>query len=81
MNELELKVREILYRDWNPCGVEGLPEDEYDTYVPLVAALVASRDPNIAVFLAVLQDHYFNGLGKGERILENIATELRKLNP
>lgn len=81
MTELELNVREILYRDWNPCGVEGLPEDEYDSYVPWVAALVISRDPRIALFLAVLQDHYFGGFGKVEEVLKNIATELRKLNP
>jgi hypothetical protein len=81
MNELELEVRAILYHDWNPCGFEGLPEYEYDTYVPWVAELVASRDPNIAVFLAVLQDHYFGGLGPDEETLKRIATELRKLNP
>jgi len=81
MNELELEVRAILYRDWNPCDIEGLPENEYDTYVPLVAELVVSRDPNISVFLAVLQDHYFCGLGPDEETLKRIATELRKLNP
>jgi hypothetical protein len=81
MTELELKVRTILYNEWNPCGIGGLPEDEYDTYVPWVSALVASNDPNIAVFLAVLQDHYFCGLGKDEKTLKLIVNELRKLNP
>ena len=81
MTELEMNVRAILYRDWNPCGVSGLPEDEYDTYVPWVAELVASRDPHISLFLAILQDYYFCGLGKSEEVLKNVATELQKLNP
>lgn len=81
MTEIELAVREILYRDWNPCGIDGLPENEYDTYVPLVAKLVVNRDPNISLFLASLQDYYFSGLGKSEKTLIRIAKDLRKLNP
>jgi hypothetical protein len=79
MTEIELKVREILYNDWNPCGVEGLPEDEYDKYVPWVAELLVRGDPHISLFLAVLQDYYFCGLGKSEAVLEEIETKLRNL--
>ncbi len=81
MTKLELKVREILYRDWNPCGVEGLPEHEYDTYVRWVAQSVLERDPNIAFFLDLLQDGYFCGLGKSPEVLEVIAAKLLSLNP
>lgn len=80
MNALELKVREILYHDWNPCGVEGLPEDEYDTYVPWVAKLLTNGDPHISIFLAVLQDYYFCGIGPDEKALKTIAAKLKSLN-
>jgi hypothetical protein len=79
MTELELKVREILYRDWNPCGIEDLPDDEYDTYVPWVTQLVVRDDQHIALFLAILQDYYFCGLGPDEETLRRIETKLRKL--
>lgn len=32
-------VREILWRDWDPIGC-GVPEDEYDDYVPPVVAML-----------------------------------------
>ena len=35
-----LRVRHVLRRDWNPVGAEGLPEDEYNSYVwPIVGLL------------------------------------------
>jgi len=34
------RIREVLNSEWNPIGVEGLPEDEYDTYVGKVAAML-----------------------------------------
>jgi hypothetical protein len=78
---LEQKVREILYVDWNPCGLSDLPYNEYDSYVPWVVDLVLKRDKNISIFLALLQDHYFNGIGKGEADLKQIAKSLLGLNP
>ncbi len=41
-------VREILLRDWDPCGVgnnEAL-KDEYEEYLPSISALVAQRPPS-----------------------------------
>ncbi len=32
-------VRAILWRDWDPIGC-GVPEDEYDDYVPPVVAML-----------------------------------------
>ncbi len=32
-------VRAILWRDWDPIGC-GVPEDEYDDYVPSVVAML-----------------------------------------
>jgi len=47
MNQVEFtrRVREILLRDWDPCGVgdnEALG-DEYDRYVPAIARLLVRR--------------------------------------
>ena len=30
--ENRARVREILRRDWDPIGVDGMPADEYDRY-------------------------------------------------
>jgi hypothetical protein len=32
-------VRAVLWRDWDPIGA-GVPEDEYDDYVPPVMAML-----------------------------------------
>jgi hypothetical protein len=38
-------VRRILFEKWNPVGVSGLPEDEYDSYVwPIVRLLHEGAD-------------------------------------
>ncbi len=35
-------INEILYEDWAPIGVAGLPHDEYESYVSGVISLLAS---------------------------------------
>jgi hypothetical protein len=39
--ELEIykKIDEIIYKEWNPIGIEGLPTDEYRTYIPGIYAM------------------------------------------
>ena len=41
-NELQQMVRECLWRDWDPIGVNVLSEakDEYDAYAPTIAAML-----------------------------------------
>lgn len=42
--EIQGSIRQILYNDWHPIPVAGLPEDEYDSYIaPVYRILVGSR--------------------------------------
>jgi len=42
--KIQDSIRQVLYRDWNPIGVPGLPEDEYDSYIaPVYRILAGSR--------------------------------------
>ncbi|MEM7174369.1 MAG: hypothetical protein AAF443_00360 [Chlamydiota bacterium] len=55
MNGRELiykKIRKILLNDWDPIGIQGIPEaqDEYDNYVPLVYGLLISRKSEDEIF-------------------------------
>ena len=56
-------VREILFREWDPIGIyAGAPDDEYDSYVPKVCALL--MDGADAVKIASrLQDWTTNAMG------------------
>ena len=47
------RIREVLNSKWNPIGVEGLPEDEYDTYVGKVAAMLrdGASDDELSEYL------------------------------
>jgi len=37
--ELVKPVRDVLFRDWDPIGC-GVPEDEYDSYIPGIIRLL-----------------------------------------
>jgi hypothetical protein len=34
------KINSILFHEWNPIGYDGMPEDEYSSYVPSVLRLL-----------------------------------------
>lgn len=38
--DLAGKIGAILYEDWNPIGVRGLPRNEYTSYVPQLVSLL-----------------------------------------
>ena len=38
------RIDEIIYKVWNPIGIEGLPNDEYHTYIPAIYALKKSGE-------------------------------------
>ncbi|GAG09005.1 unnamed protein product, partial [marine sediment metagenome] len=49
IDALHLEIRQLLWKEWDPIGVNQFPEasDEYDAYVPEVVELVrnnASRE-------------------------------------
>lgn len=63
-------VRGVLMQDWNPVDVEGLPEDEYDSYVwPILGVLRAGGGRE--ALLARLRDielQWFGGTGCDARL-------------
>jgi hypothetical protein len=54
-------VREVLRTGWNPVGVDGLPDDEYDPYVwPIVRLLKEGADETaLAEHLHEVELFYF----------------------
>ncbi|GGY20405.1 hypothetical protein GCM10011289_25020 [Paludibacterium paludis] len=49
---LHQKIKSVLMRDWDPIGVQAIPEaeDEYDSYVPTLYSMLISRKPVSEVF-------------------------------
>jgi hypothetical protein len=45
-------IKNVLMQDWDPIGVQAISgaEDEYDSYVPTLYAMLISRKPVIEVF-------------------------------
>ncbi len=81
MDALVAPIREILRHDWNPIGCgELLPEDEYDSYIPVIQRLLleGADERKIA-------DHLENlvtvSMGMGESPAHSllIARKLRRL--
>ena len=73
-------VREVLRTDWNPVGVHGLPEDEYDSYVwPIVRLLREGADEAaLTKHLHEVELLYFNR-DTSEAKLKPVAQRLRGL--
>ncbi len=46
------RVRELLLQDWDPIGIQRIPEvqDEYDSYVPGICLLLQRTDSVETVF-------------------------------
>jgi len=49
--QLTSKVRQILLRDWDPCGVgdNDALSDEYDRYIPAIVELLAKTSSSTAI--------------------------------
>lgn len=47
------KVDEILFYEWNPIGVDDLPRDEYQYYLPKIYALKKSGADNETIATAL----------------------------
>jgi len=52
------RIREVLNTDWDPIG--GCPEDEYDTYVGKVAAMIreGTSDKDLIDYLRWVEIEY-----------------------
>jgi hypothetical protein len=59
------KIRHVFTCDWNPIGVDGLADDEYDRYVMPVYSLLRQRKGEVALrtYLAKVYEHI-----RGERV-------------
>ena len=59
-------VRRILMQEWDPIGVDGIPEpaDEYDTYVGAVGRMLreGATDEELARYLVDIRENRM-GLG------------------
>ena len=51
-----LQINEILFRNWNPIGAEGLPLDEYEGYVgSIYRALASATETELAELLRSIE--------------------------
>jgi hypothetical protein len=49
-SQLASRVNRILYDQWDPIGVRGdAPEDEYESYVPVLVRLARGEDAVAAI--------------------------------
>lgn len=73
-------VREVLRTLWNPVGVEGLPEDEYDSDIwPIVRLLKEGvGEPALAQHLHQVEQVYF-GWDTSEARLKPVTCALLAL--
>jgi hypothetical protein len=49
---LHQEIRRILMQDWDPIGVQEIPEayDEYDSYVPTIYSMLITQKPLAELF-------------------------------
>ena len=80
--DLHAAIAEVLLREWDPIGVADVPQaqDEYDSYVPEIYAMLIRREPR-AHLIAYLRwaetDHM--GLQGNREKTARIADRLRQL--
>jgi hypothetical protein len=59
LKEIETKIRKILMKEWDPIGVDDIPEaqDEYDRYIPQVISLLlrGATPEEIAEYLSTVE--------------------------
>jgi hypothetical protein len=80
--DLHDAVRTILLNDWDPIGVRDVPEaqDEYDSYAPAIARLVAAGTSvsDLSAHLLEIETDAMGLRGDASRA-HSIAEKLRAL--
>ena len=73
-------IRKVLLRDWNPIGVSGLPDDEYDHYLGFVYYFLKNHRPKVEVveYLLYVEREWMSEEGNRERALA-VADKLFQL--
>jgi hypothetical protein len=79
-DELLLAVREILFREWDPIGVNRVEQcvDEYDCYAPKICKLLreGAGEYKLASYLRHLQSDSMGMLHVDEELHNAIAKRL-----
>jgi hypothetical protein len=77
------EIRNILLRDWDPIGVQEIPEaqDEYDSYVDSICKLIKLKKSEKEIFnyLWWIETEYM-GLSGDKKHTKIIAHKLFKMN-
>ncbi|HEX3078969.1 MAG TPA: hypothetical protein VHQ04_00840, partial [Puia sp.] len=53
--EIYKKIDEILYYEWNPIGIEDLPRNEYQSYIPIIFNLKKAGASNEEIATTLFQ--------------------------
>lgn len=69
--EIQDAIRQVLLQKWNPIGIDGLPCDEYDSYIAGVWRLLVSGASvrQLAEHLASVEKEYFGLETSPERLI------------
>jgi hypothetical protein len=53
-------IRDVFLKDWDPIGVPGLPEDEYDNYIPAIYGMLlqGKSEQEIIDYLSRIETEY-----------------------
>jgi hypothetical protein len=83
-----LKIREVLMREWDPIGVRDVPQaqDEYDSYIPKLFAMIVERQASAEDIGRHLLDIVTSNMGLsggrfGQENCRRVAEALVKLRP
>lgn len=79
IQELHLKIKEILLKSWDPIGIGKIPEgnNEYDTYIPHLSRMIISGESVSAIYdyLIWLEGEHM-GLPVNHKLTMNISKML-----
>jgi hypothetical protein len=80
--EIQESIREILFYDWDPIGINDCgPDDEYDSYVGGIYRLLASGADEYKIIERLYQiETNSMGLNGNREYLKSVAEKLIKLN-
>ncbi len=78
-NDIETEIRKILWKEWDPIGC-GIPEDEYDSYVPRIHALL-EEGADVSYIAYTLEHIATKWMGLGSDLAKDfvIATKIYEM--
>jgi hypothetical protein len=85
MNNKEIisVVREILVKDWDPCGVGGNDalKDEYDGYLHIFVALITQKSSSTTITQTLIELEKELGIAIPVQQRERVVRRLREILP